>query len=252
MIQKTFVTMTMPCTITIAENKSSPKIDEMIAKVKNRLREIDNTYSFFKRNSVISRFNRKEIKYKDLPDEAKKIFQDAEKTKKLSNGYFDIKRPDGQIDPSGLIKGWAILEGSKIIKSLGFKNFMIEIAGDIQTAGHPTKNNEWLVGIRNPFNFDEVIKVVKLSGEGIATSGTYMRGNHIYNPKKAMSNNKIVSLTVIGSNVFEADCFATAAFAMGRTGIEFIEKYPKLEGYVIDNNGNATFTSGFLRFVKND
>jgi thiamine biosynthesis lipoprotein len=55
----------------------------------------------------------------------------------------------------------------------------------------------------------------------------------------------IVSLTVIGPDVFEADRFATAAFAMGQDGIYFIEQMPALEGYVVGSNGRATPTSGF-------
>jgi thiamine biosynthesis lipoprotein len=59
---------------------------------------------------------------------------------------------------------------------------------------------------------------------------------------------EIVGLTVIGADVLEADRFATAAFAMGRDGIVFIEETPGLEGYAIDNAGRATFTSGFGAF----
>ena len=55
----------------------------------------------------------------------------------------------------------------------------------------------------------------------------------------------IVSLTVIGPDVLEADRFATAGFAMGRAGILFIEQTPGLEGYLVDRNGRATLTSGF-------
>jgi len=47
---------------------------------------------------------------------------------------------------------------------------------------------------------------------------------------------EIASISVIGPNVYEADRFATAAFAMGEKGIEFIEKQKKLEGYMIKNN----------------
>jgi thiamine biosynthesis lipoprotein len=59
----------------------------------------------------------------------------------------------------------------------------------------------------------------------------------------------IVSLTVIGPNVYEADRFATAAFAMGKRGIYFIEQLPGFEGYMIDAAARATFTSGFERYV---
>ena len=55
----------------------------------------------------------------------------------------------------------------------------------------------------------------------------------------------VVSLTVIGPDVLEADRFATAAFAMGKEGIVFIEEMPRLEGYLVDSSGRAVLTSGF-------
>ena len=99
---------------------------------------------------------------------------------------------------------------------------------------------------RNPFDGQQIIKVVHPRGRGVATSGTYVRGEHIYNPHapdRPIAD--IVSLTVIGPDVLEADRFATAAFAMGRAGIQFIEAMPGLEGYVVDRSGRATLTSGF-------
>ena len=90
------------------------------------------------------------------------------------------------------------------------------------------------------------VKIVYLSGQGIATSGTYARGQHIINPLEPnVPITEIVSLTVIGPNVYEADRFATAAFAMGKSGIEFIENLEGFEGYMIDSQGIATYTNGF-------
>jgi thiamine biosynthesis lipoprotein len=62
----------------------------------------------------------------------------------------------------------------------------------------------------------------------------------------------VLSLTVIGPNIYEADRFATAAFAMGEEGIRFIERLEGFEGYMIDRRGQATFTSGFTRYIHND
>ena len=59
-----------------------------------------------------------------------------------------------------------------------------------------------------------------------------------------------VSLTVIAPNVLEADRFATAAFAMGFKGIYFLEERSGLEGYLIDNTGLATMTTGFDSYVS--
>ena len=84
----------------------------------------------------------------------------------------------------------------------------------------------------------------------MATSGTYIRGQHIYNPfERSQPITEIVSLTVIGPNVYEADRFATAAFAMGRVCIDFIEQQNGLEGYMIDQDGIATLTSGFEKYL---
>lgn len=54
---------------------------------------------------------------------------------------------------------------------------------------------------------------------------------------------------MVGPNVFEADRFATAAFAMGEQGIRFLAGVPDLEGYMVDSRGTATFTAGFTRYL---
>ena len=84
------------------------------------------------------------------------------------------------------------------------------------------------MGVRNPFKADEIVKVLTPKGQGVATSGNYLRGDHIYNPHTGRyGSDDIVSLTVIGADVMEADRYATAAFAMGREGIYFIERVPR-------------------------
>lgn len=60
---------------------------------------------------------------------------------------------------------------------------------------------------------------------------------------------EVMGITVIGPDIYEADRFATAAFAMGRDGIVFIEKLEGFEGYLIDKDKCATYTSGFERYV---
>jgi thiamine biosynthesis lipoprotein len=118
-------------------------------------------------------------------------------------------------------------------------------------AGNHSHGQPWRVGIRNPFNTNEIVKVLAVSDCGVATSGSYIRGQHIYNPKnKGQPLAEIVSVTVIGPTIYDADRFATAAFAMGRAGIRFIEQLEGFEGYMIDRRGLATFTSGFARYAR--
>ena len=174
------------------------------------------------------------------------VLELAKKTKQETHGYFDIQKPDGSIDPSGIVKGWAIKNAADLLRERGVKNFFIDAGGDIQTSGINADGKEWSVGIRNPFNKSEIVKVIYPRGRGVATSGSYERGNHIYNPlAPEQTLSEIVSITVIGPNVLEADRFATAAFAMGPKGIEFIETLVGFEAYSIDKNGIATMTSNF-------
>ena len=112
----------------------------------------------------------------------------------------------------------------------------------------------------------DIVRDGTIDPSGIATSGTYIRGQHIYNPlahqgaperddsphNRPTGRREIVSLSVIGPNIYEADRFATAAFAMGRDGIVCIERLPGFEGYEIDASGTATFTSGFQSFAPRD
>ncbi len=56
-------------------------------------------------------------------------------------------------------------------------------------------------------------------------------------------------MSVIGPNVFEADRWATAAFAMGAAGVEFAARLPGLEACSIGWDGIATLTPGFSEFL---
>ena len=238
--------MSMPVTIEIVDSNATEKVFEDIF---NYLIRADERFSTFKKDSEITLYNEGKIDIKDLSDDMKKVFSLSEEMKNKTNGFFDI-RHNSKIDTSGLVKGWAIYNASLMLRQKGFKNFYVEIAGDIEIAGRNNENKKWAIGIRNPFNKNENVKVVYLSDVGIATSGIYEKGNHIYNPIKNEEANEIESLTVIGPNVYEADCFATACFAMGTDGIYFLEKTLGFEGYMIDHNKVATFTSGFENYIK--
>lgn len=240
-MKKTKILMDMPVTIEIADLSDAAIFDEIF----NYFKYIDKKFSIFKKNSEISKINNRRITINQCSNDMKIIFKLAEKTKKETSGYFDIYH-EGKYDPSGIVKGWAIFNAAKILKKKGFKNFYVDAGGDVQAEG-----KIWRIGIKNPFNQSEIIKVVKIKNQGIATSGNYLRGDHIYNPKNNKKIKGIVSLTVIGPNVYEADRFATAVFAMGKEGIYFLERQKNLEGYMIDKEGIATFTSGFEKYEAN-
>jgi len=244
-MKKQAVVMGMPAIVNVVDIGVT---SEDISEVFSYFHYIDKKFSTYKKESEISQINRGEIKEWDYSDDMKKILKLSEETKKETNGFFDIDY-NGIIDPSGLVKGYAVFQGAEILRRKNFKNYYVEIAGDIQIQGKNEKRENWKIGIQNPFDLDEIIKVVKLSNKGIATSGNYIRGTHIYNPKEKGFAEEIAGITVIGPNVYEADRFATAAFAMGEKGIDFLEHLKGFEGYMVKKNKKAILTSGFEDYL---
>lgn len=223
----------------------SSDIDEIL----DYFHSMDELFSTYRKTSEISKINKKLLKLEDASPEVKKVLKLCQETKHETRGYFDISI-EGIIDPSGLVKGYAINEGSKMLIKKGYKNFYVEIGGDIDIKG--LKNGQkWKVGVKNPLRTFENARVIYLSNRGIATSGTYERGMHIYNPIKKKLANELGSATVIAENVYEADRFATAVYAMGEKGIDFLEEKEDLEGYLITRDGREMITSGFSKYLSN-
>jgi len=244
-MKQTQIIMGMPITVEIAHSQDRHLFQSIFAF----FRQVDERYSTYKENSEITQVNGGLPRSK-WSIEMKEIMRLCEETKQETNGYFDIEH-EGRLDPSGLVKGWSIWQAAQDLIKQGAVDFYIEAGGDIQAHGTSQSGQGWVVGIRNPFNTSEIIQTLCLHDQGIATSGTYIRGQHIYNPyspKDLLTD--VQSLTVIAPNVYEADRFATAAFAMGTKGIAFIEKQDSLEGYMVDAQGVATYTSGFKGYVN--
>lgn len=243
----TRIMMDMPIVVEVVdEDKQTQKA---IEEVFIFFDYVDKTFSTFIKTSEINKINNGLLSRDKASSDVREILRRSEETKQATNGFFDIQSGNN-IDPSGIVKGWMIHKAAQLLKTKGYRNYYVEAGGDIEVAGKNKEGVMWRIGIRNPFNRYEQIAVVELSGKGIATSGTAIRGNHIYNPynrkKKEFS---IISLTVIGNNVYEADRFATAAFAMDREGINFIARQKNIEGYMINTKGIATWTEGFEQYL---
>ena len=244
-MKQTRLLMGMPITIEVMDTTVTQNdLDEVFTYFVS----VDDTFSTYKATSEISKINRGELVAAEYSGSMREILALSEQTKKDTYGYFDILH-DGIYDPSGIVKGWAIQNAAHMLSAWGFQHFYIDAGGDIQVAGNKD-GHPWRIGIRNPFKSTEYVKVLTLTNQGVATSGTAIRGQHIYDPyNRNTPLLDIASITVIGPNVYDADRFATAAFAMGKRGIQFIEKLVDFEGYMIGANAIAEFTSGFERYV---
>lgn len=234
--------MGMPVIIEIQSPKSET-LKKTFDKTFDYLRYVDKTFSPFKKNSQVSLFNAKKLKLKDSSSDFKKIYRQCKKYQKITDGFFNAFN-NGYYDPCGFVKGWAIKESANIIKRNGYKKYLVSVGGDMEIGNEYKK-----IGIRNPFNKNQIIKIIKVKNVGIATSGNYERGLHIYNPKNNFKKaDSVASVTVIDKKIDRADVLATTAFVMGKNGIDFIQSL-NAQAYIIDKHKTAMTTNGFEKFV---
>src|SRR5208337_229960 len=181
-MERTEVIMDMPITVSISPIFGSEAPVEVFKAVFAYFREIDEGFSPFKAGSEVSRMSRGELAPKDASPRMKEVLRICDETEAQTGGYFSAWYR-GSFDPSGVVKGWAVREASRRLDELGFFDHCIEAGGDIEARGLNAEGRPWEIGIRNPFDPSTIIKVLRLSDRGIATSGTYIRGDHIYNPQ---------------------------------------------------------------------
>lgn len=200
------------------------------------LRRADARFSPYRPESEVSRLGRAELTLEACSLELRRVMALAEQLRDDSGGQFDVRRhrTDGGLDPSGVVKGWAVEEAAWILDAAGARNYAINAGGDVLVRGGPVPGEPWRIGIRHPLRVDAVAHVVELREGAVATSGAYERGEHISNPLTAAPPRDWLSLTVVGPSLTMADAYATAAFAMGSDGLAWVSRHPGYRAYGIN------------------
>lgn len=233
--------MGMPVTVDVPEpGVGDPVVEEVYAD----LRMVDRLFSPFLPDSAVSKINRGELRPEDAGELVRVVLELCERYERATDGYFTAWNGD-RIDPSGLVKGWAIDRACSILDRRAFANYLVDAGGDVMARGTSGAGAPWRVGIRHPVERTKVARVVLARDLAVATSGTYEKGQHVRDPHTGRSATDVVSLTVVGPDILEADVYATAALAMGRRGLAFIERLARFEGYAIFPDLRAGWTSGF-------
>ena len=199
-------------------------VDAMLA----RLEEIEGRFSPYRPDSEISRIVRGELAEADASAEVRFVLGMCDDLHRTTGGWFDARghRADGRLDPSGLVKGWAVEEAALILEEAGARNFSCNCGGDVIARGRPEPGRSWRVGIRHPDRAGAVARVLAIRDLAVATSGTYERGEHIRDPHTGEAPRGLVSVTVVGPSLTWADVYATTAFAMGGAGPAWVATHP--------------------------
>ena len=222
---------------------SGATVDEAYA----RLAAIDAQFSTYRPDSEVSRYGRGEIDDDTISAELRRVLQMCDAVRVTSGGAFDIRRhrPDDVVDPSGLVKGWAVEEAAAVLVHGGARNYAIDAGGDLLARGEAGSGRPWRVGIQHPRRRDALAAVLEVRDLAVATSGAYERGDHVVDARTGTPPTDVLSVTVAGSSLAFADAYATAAFAMGATGIRWIASLPDYAGCAITADGRLVWTEAF-------
>jgi FAD:protein FMN transferase len=210
------------------------------------LREMDATFSTYRDDSEISRLDRGEITLADCRPEVDEVLTRCLALERETGGYFSA-RPGERLDPSGLVKGWAVAGAAERLAAAGARRFCINAGGDVVARGRPEPDRLWRVGIRHPVELDRLAAVVAVEDLAVATSGEYERGAHILDPHTGRPPTGLLSVTIVGPDLGTADAYATAAFAMGAHGPAWTTALDGYAAMCITDDRRVLTTPGFAR-----
>ncbi len=179
-----------------------------------------------------------------------------------------IKLPDSELDFSGVAKGYAVDLLADYLKSKSIVNLMVDIGGEVYTAGQSPKRSPWKIGLNTPkedAGLYDIKHIIKLEGKALASSGNYRnfhlvgdkKYGHSINPETGYPEfNDLLAVSVVAATCAEADAVATAAMVLGlERAYNYIDAYHNLEAcfFFSDSDGNiqSRFTDGMSKLDIN-
>jgi len=216
----TVTAMGVPFFIELHAPRSETGAADAVRQFHAALLHADDVFSPFRDDSELSRLNRGEITVDECDKEMLEILESCERYKGATLGGFDARLPD-RMDPSGIVKGWAIAKGATAFDHVGASAWMVGVSGDILVSG---EGQTWRVGIADPrvkgdSTGTPAIDVVTLGGpfRALATSGSAQHGDHVWDPATGRGARHYVQVSVVADDMVNADAWATAIAAGGET-----------------------------------
>jgi len=190
---------------------------------------------------------------------------------KIVNNKVIKKFPQINIDVNAIAQGFSVDVVCHYFDSLGIKNYIVEIGGELRAKGKNAKDNNWRVGIDSPIDGnshpgEDIQKILHITDKAMATSGNYRKyyeengvkyAHHIDPHTGYPAKQTILSITLISNECAMSDGFATGCIVVGlKKTKEFLKKHPEFDAYIIYSDNKGQFcefmTEGVKKMITNN
>ncbi len=153
-----------------------------------------------------------------------------------------------QLDLGAVAKGYVADKLTDFFKKNDAEDVIIDLGGNVALVG------EFCVGIRSPFNPEELFAKITLKDKSAVTSGAYQRYfdyegkryHHILDPRTGeCANSPLASVTVISPSSMQADALSTAIYILGEEGLSLCSNFADTDALLITEDGEVITTDGF-------
>jgi thiamine biosynthesis lipoprotein len=165
------------------------------------------------------------------------------------------------LDMSAIAKGYAVDQLAYLLEAAGFENFLVEIGGELRTAGTRPDGQNWRIAIEPPDLQRGIEFIVQPENNAVATSGDYrnyfehhgIRYSHAINPANGRPvNDQLASVSVIAPSAAQADALATALMVMGtKSGMDLATRQ-NIAALFIERDGTqlkAQYSDAFTTYL---
>jgi thiamine biosynthesis lipoprotein len=218
--------------------------DDAIAAAVGWLHRVDAVFSTYRADSDLSRIQRGDLRVRDADPEVALVLDLCAQVQVVTGGAFTAM-PQGRLDPTGLVKGWAVERASRLLSEHGALNHAVNGGGDLQLAGSAGPGRPWVVGVSDPADRRRIASTVTGRDFAVATSGTAERGSHILDPLTGRPATALASATVTGPSLSFADAYATAAFVLGLDALRWIGEIAGYDALLIGGDGAISTSPGW-------
>lgn len=224
-------------------------VEQAVEQACEALHAADELFSIWKPWSPMSRLRRGAARLDMFPDavasQLAAVLAVSWQLRQATDGWFDPWAIPGGVDPTGLVKGWALEQAAAVLRGAGL-TAVVNGGGDVVTCGVPPEGS-WRIGVRHPWRPRSLACVVALASpaQAVATSGSYERGAHFVDPRTGTrTRGAVASATVVGTDLAVADALATALVVGGVAALDGM-CLVGYEAYLVGHDGAEHSTDGF-------